>query len=166
MRRPTRRRRRRCHARCVLPGAAAAADRTPPHTPTAGAANQGGPAHVAMPTKPCMVMLRTGVDGGRYQEDGAVWAVVPCVVCVHGCVCASQRLRLSLRKNRRRRETDSMIILQLGDRRSTHRPSARRLRIQESKTSFEGAGPLSSRPSPDRPGHPRRRSRRSRRRAR
>ena len=56
---------------------------TPPHTPTAGAANQGaGPAHVAMPTKPCMVMLRTGVDGGRYQEDGAVWAVVPCGVCV------------------------------------------------------------------------------------
>ena len=27
---------------------------------------------MAMPTKPCMVMLRTGVDGGRYQEDGAV----------------------------------------------------------------------------------------------
>ena len=79
---------------------------------------------MAMPTKPCMVMLRTGVDGGRYQEDGAVCGV-----------CASQRLsrlRLSLRKNRRRRETDSMIILQLGDRRSTHRPSARRLRIQES----------------------------------
>ena len=50
--------------------------RRPPHTPTQGrAANQGGPAHVAMPTKPCMVMLRTGVDGGRYQEDGAVWAV-------------------------------------------------------------------------------------------
>ena len=25
---------------------------------------------MAMPTKPCMVMLHTGVDGGRYQEDG------------------------------------------------------------------------------------------------
>ena len=36
---------------------------------------------MAMPTKPCMVMLRTGVDGGRYQEDGAVW-----------CVCVSASL--------------------------------------------------------------------------
>ena len=44
---------------------------------------------MAMPTKPCMVMLRTGVDGGRYQEDGAVWAVVPCGVCAWVCVCVS-----------------------------------------------------------------------------
>ena len=36
---------------------------------------------MAMPTKPCMVMLHTGVDGGRYQEDG---------VCV--CVCARASL--------------------------------------------------------------------------
>ena len=83
---------------------------------------------MAMSTKPCMVMLRTGVDGGRYQE-------CLCVACRAASVRLASlrtqrlsRLRLSLRKNRRRRETDSMIILQLGDR----RPSARRLRIQES----------------------------------
>jgi hypothetical protein len=74
---------------------------------------------VAMPTKPCMVMLRTGVDGGRYQEDGAVGCgarvsdvcvcVCPCALCVSASLTS---LRLSLRKNRRRRETDSMIILQ------------------------------------------------------
>ena len=48
---------------------------------------------MAMPTKPCMVMLRTGVDGGRYQEDGAVWAVVPCGV---SCVRLPDRSAVSL----------------------------------------------------------------------
>ena len=62
-------------ALCSIPGAAAADPHTHPHTGALPTAPRGGPAHVAMPTKPCMVMLRTGVDGGRYQEDGAVWAV-------------------------------------------------------------------------------------------
>ena len=51
---------------------------------------------MAMPTKPCMVMLRTGVDGAHYQEDAAVGcgARVRVCVCVGGwvCGCASQRL--------------------------------------------------------------------------
>ena len=46
---------------------------------------------MAMPTKPCMVMLRTGVDGGRYQEDGAVWVVA----CRVWCVCVRHRLSVS-----------------------------------------------------------------------
>ena len=60
-------------ALCSIPGAAAADPHPHPHRGCQP--HQGGPAHVAMPTKPCMVMLRMGVDGGRYQEDGAVWAV-------------------------------------------------------------------------------------------
>ena len=42
---------------------------------------------MAMPTKPCMVMLHTGVDGGRYQEDGVR-------VCVRLSVLRETRERL------------------------------------------------------------------------
>ena len=52
---------------------------------------------MAMPTKPCMVMLRTGVDGAHYQEDAAVGcgARVRVCVCVWVGGCVGVRLSVS-----------------------------------------------------------------------